>query len=107
MDSFFRHRKVPLPRNKSKKSSCYNGDVVELIELAARIKFYSPFYSPSLMPIGTNQCQEKGGVSGGVGAKNPVTQALSLDMTGFQVFYDCSGWDRTSDLLINSELFYR
>lgn len=61
------------------------------IELVARIKFYSPFYSPSLVPIGTNQCQEKGGVSGGVGAKNPATQALNLDMTGFQVFYDCSG----------------
>ena len=59
--------------------------------MAVRIKFYSPFYSPSLMPIGANRCQEKGGVSGGVGAKNPVTQALSLDMTGFQVFYDCSG----------------
>ncbi len=44
---------------------------------------------------------------GEVGAKNPATQALSLDMTGFRVFYDCSGWDRTSDLLINSELFYR
>ena len=50
------------------------------------------------MTIGTNRCQEKGGVSGGVGDKNPVTQALSLDMTGFQVFYDCSGWEPTNQL---------